>query len=61
MENLEILTEVNSLIEKFQEDLAKAAKGNKAALRRTRVTSNKLTKALKIYRKETIAYEKSSK
>jgi DNA-binding protein H-NS len=48
-----------SLLESIQKDMVKAEKGNKAASQRIRTTSIKFEKVAKLYRKESVAAEKS--
>lgn len=48
-----------SVLEHIQRDMVKAEKGNKAASQRVRTGSIKFEKVAKLYRKESVAAEKS--
>jgi hypothetical protein len=50
MESREVLEKLNELWTQFAEDAEKGIKGNKAAVRRSRVASSKMTKLFKEWR-----------
>lgn len=56
----ETLHELKKLLLALQSDVDKAFKGNKSAAQRVRAGTISFTKLAKIYRKESLAAEKSS-
>jgi hypothetical protein len=55
----ETMNQMNHLLAAITKDLAKAGNGNKTAAQRVRIGSIKLGKIAKIFRKESVAAEKS--
>ena len=57
----ETVNELQALLECVTKDLEKGVKGNKAASQRVRTGTVKLEKIAKLYRKQSVAFEKTSK
>lgn len=57
----ETTNEMQALLECVTKDLEKGAKGNKAAAQRVRTGTVKLEKIAKLYRKQSVASEKTVK
>lgn len=55
------ISNMKNLLNKIQEDLPKAENENKAASQRIRTNTIRLEKIAKLYRKESIKYEKQNK
>lgn len=57
----ETTTELQALLDCVAKDLDKGSKGNKAAAQRVRTGTVKLEKIAKLYRKQSVAFEKVNK
>jgi hypothetical protein len=57
----ETVNELQALLDCVTKDLEKGVKGNKAAAQRVRTGTVKLEKIAKLYRKQSVAFEKTSK
>lgn len=57
----ETMTQLNHLLIQLIKDLSKSSRGNKTAAQRVRTGTIKLEKLGKIFRKESVAAEKSGK
>lgn len=57
----ETVNQLQDLLECVTKDLEKGVKGNKAASQRVRTGTVKLEKIAKLYRKQSVAFEKTSK
>lgn len=57
----ETMNHLNHLLQSVSKDLTKVQRGNKAAAQRVRVGTIKLEKLAKLFRKESVAAEKSGK
>jgi DNA-binding protein H-NS len=57
----ETVNELQALLECVTKDLEKGNKGNKAASQRVRTGTVKLEKIAKLYRKQSVAFEKTVK
>lgn len=55
------IKDLRHMLDQIMQDLAKAEGGNKAAAQRVRTTTVRLEKVAKVYRKESISSEKSTK
>lgn len=61
MSLVETMNHLNQLLMSVSKDLTKVQRGNKAAAQRVRVGTIKIEKVAKIFRKESVAAEKSGK
>ena len=57
----ETVNQLQALLECVTKDLEKGVKGNKAASQRVRTGTVKLEKIAKLYRKQSVAFEKTNK
>ncbi|MBM3192424.1 MAG: histone [Chlamydiae bacterium] len=57
----ETVDQLQELLDAVTKDLEKGAKGNKAASQRVRTGTVKLEKIAKLYRKQSVAFEKTAK
>ncbi len=57
----ETVNQLQDLLDCVTKDLEKGSKGNKAAAQRVRTGTVKLEKIAKLYRKQSVAFEKTAK